>query len=404
MKELREYNFKSEILEDKWSTYKLRDIIKFSKKGKIPDYVNGIEGNILLGIEYLENKGLVKYVSNKSDTQRNDILILWDGSQAGKVFTNYEGVLGSTFVSISLEDAFDSNYVYQYLRKHLNTIQTNWREGSGIPHVSKDFFDYFQILIPDNIKEQQKISEILSIVDDQIEQTGQLIEKTKYLKNGLMQQLLTKGTGHTEFKQTDVGEIPVDWEYNYIDNFAERQSGHTPNKQTSSYWNGTIPWISLADLSRLDKRFISETTTYTTKEGIDNSSAVLLPKGTVVISRDATVGKIGITGQQMATSQHFINYICSRTLDNIYLYYYLSFQKKSFERFATGSTIKTIGLGYFKKLKILVPPLEEQQKIANILSSVDEKIAVYEKEKATYEKLRKGLMQQLLTGRTRVTI
>ena len=166
MKELREYNFKSEILEDKWSTYKLRDIIKFSKKGKIPDYVNGIEGNILLGIEYLENKGLVKYVSNKSDTQRNDILILWDGSQAGKVFTNYEGVLGSTFVSISLEDAFDSNYVYQYLRKHLNTIQTNWREGSGIPHVSKDFFDYFQILIPDNIKEQQKISEILSIVDD----------------------------------------------------------------------------------------------------------------------------------------------------------------------------------------------------------------------------------------------
>ena len=182
-------------------------------------------------------------------------------------------------------------------------------------------------MIPDNIKEQQKISEILSIVDDQIEQTGQLIEKTKYLKNGLMQQLLTKGTGHTEFKQTDVGKIPVDWEYNYIDNFAERQSGHTPNKQTSSYWNGTIPWISLADLSRLDKRFISETTTYTTKEGIDNSSAVLLPKGTVVISRDATVGKIGITGQQMATSQHFINYICSRTLDNIYLYYYLSFQR-----------------------------------------------------------------------------
>src|SRR5690606_16412082 len=112
-------------------------------------------------------------------------------------------------------------------------------------------------------------------------------------------------------------------------------------------------------------------------EGIKNSSAVILPPGTVIVSRDATVGKIGITEKEMATSQHFINYICSEELNNIYLYYYFLYKKDMFTRIAAGSTIKTIGLDFFKKLKIIVPPIEEQQKIADILFSVDIQIETY---------------------------
>nr|WP_075810534.1 restriction endonuclease subunit S [Clostridium perfringens] len=197
---------------------------------------------------------------------------------------------------------------------------------------------------------------------------------------------------------TELGEIPNEWKIQYIDNVAKRYSGHTPNKQKEQYWNGNIPWISLKDTKKLDNRYIDNTEDYTTELGIENSSAVKLPKGTVVLSRDATVGKVGITKlEPMATSQHFINYVCGENINNLYLYYYLFSKKKLFERIAIGSTIKTIGLSFFKDFKIALPTKEEQEKIVKILSIVDEQIENTEKLIQKNQELKKGLMQQLLT-------
>ncbi|WP_261290999.1 restriction endonuclease subunit S [Paraclostridium sordellii] len=182
-----------------------------------------------------------------------------------------------------------------------------------------------------------------------------------------------------------------------MNDVATRYSGHTPNKKIKEYWEGTIPWISLKDTKRLDNRYIYETEDCTTEEGIKNSSAVLLPKDTVVLSRDATVGKIGIMGCEMATSQHFINYVCGKDLNNIYLYYDFFSKKGLFERIGIGSTIKTIGLDFFKKLNIIVPPLKEQEKIADILSTVDGQIDDTEMLIEKCQGLKKGLMQRLLT-------
>lgn len=200
------------------------------------------------------------------------------------------------------------------------------------------------------------------------------------------------------YVKTDVGELPAVWEVELLDNVAERKSGHTPDKKIKDYWDGTVPWISLKDLSRLNKRIVHETTDYTTKEGIKNSSAVLLPEGTIVISRDATVGKVGILSREMATSQHFINYICGSRLDNIYLYYHLLFRDHVFQKIATGSTIKTIGLGFFKKLKVAVPPIHEQQKIASILSTWDRAIELKEQLIKLKKEQKHGLLKKLFNG------
>lgn len=208
---------------------------------------------------------------------------------------------------------------------------------------------------------------------------------------------------HKEFEKTELGWIPSDWKVELLDKVAERKSGHTPNKKKDSYWNGEIPWISLKDLSRLNNRFVYETTDYTTIEGINNSSAVLLPKGTIVISRDASVGKVGITSKEMATSQHFINYICGENLDNIYLYYYLLFNDHVFKQIATGSTIKTIGLDFFKKFKIVLPPIEEQKQIGSILTTWDNAIELKEKLIAQKKEQKKGLVQKLLSGKIRLS-
>ncbi|BDU40840.1 restriction endonuclease subunit S [Vibrio nigripulchritudo] len=205
-------------------------------------------------------------------------------------------------------------------------------------------------------------------------------------------------------RELSLTKIPKGWSYGLLDDYAERCSGHTPSKSFPEYWNGGIKWISLADTFRLDKGLVKETDKEISSLGIDNSSAQIHPAGTVVISRDAGIGKSGVMAEPMAVSQHFIAWKCDFNLKahNWFLYNWLQLNKPEFERQAVGSTIKTIGLPYFKKLKIALPPYEEQRKIAKILSTWDKAIAKTEKLIETSKQQKKALMQQLLTGKKRL--
>ena len=205
-------------------------------------------------------------------------------------------------------------------------------------------------------------------------------------------------------RNLDKSSIPENWKYDFLDKFAIRCSGHTPSQSHPEYWNGGIKWISLADSNRLDKGYIFETTKQISDEGIKNSSAVLLPAETVILSRDAGIGKSAVMSETMAVSQHFMAWKCDNheKLHSWFLYNWLQLNKPEFERQAVGSTIKTIGLPYFKKLKIAVPPFPEQQKIAQILSTWDKAIAVTEQLLANSQQQKKALMQQLLTSKKRL--
>lgn len=198
--------------------------------------------------------------------------------------------------------------------------------------------------------------------------------------------------------------IPIGWKYGLLDTFATRCSGHTPSKSFPEYWDGGIKWISLADSFRLDQGYVYETDKEISEAGIANSSAELHPAETVVLSRDAGIGKSGVMAEPMAVSQHFIAWKCdnSEKLNSWFLYNWLQLNKTEFERQAVGSTIKTIGLPYFKKLKIAVPPYSEQKKIAQILSTWDRAISTTEQLLANSQQQKKALMQQLLTGKKRL--
>ena len=200
------------------------------------------------------------------------------------------------------------------------------------------------------------------------------------------------------------GDIPCGWKYNLLDKFAIRCSGHTPSKSFSEYWDGDIKWVSLADSYRLDKGYIFDTDHKISEEGIRKSSAQLHPKETVILSRDAGVGKSGVMFSSMAVSQHFIAWKCDNKekMNSWFLYNWLQLNKLEFERQAVGSTIKTIGLPYFKRLMIAVPPYSEQKKIAQILSTWDKAITTTEQLLANSQQQKKALMQQLLTGKKRL--
>ena len=265
------------------------------------------------------------------------------------------------------------------------------------------------------LNEQQRIAEILSTVDEAIEQTEALIAKQQQLKAGLMHDLFTRGVtpdGHLRPTRTDaphlyqnspLGWIPKEWTADLLDKLAERGSGHTPNRHRTEFWNGGIKWVSLADSWRLDRLYISETDKEISKAGIANSSAVLHPPGIVVLSRDAGVGKSAITTCSMAVSQHFMCWRCGPKLDNHYLYYWLQLQKRVFENIATGTTIPTIGLRFFKHYRIKAPKdVREQQLIGSALLSLDTSIFTMETNLIKLRQQKQGLMHDLLTGRVRV--
>ncbi|MDY6822339.1 MAG: restriction endonuclease subunit S [Thermodesulfobacteriota bacterium] len=244
--------------------------------------------------------------------------------------------------------------------------------------------------------EQQKIAECLSSLDGVIAAEGRKLAALRDHKRGLMQQLFPQ-PGQTqprlrfpEFR--DKGE----WVNKLLDELGERGSGHTPDKKKPEYYNGGIKWVSLADSKRLDQGLISETEIEISEQGLKNSSAVLHPAGTVILSRDAGVGKSAVLAEKMAVSQHFIVWKCnSRQLLNWFLYYLLQKLKSLFEEIATGSTIKTIGLPFFKALRITIPTVEEQHRIADCLTALDTRINAQATKIETLKQHKRGLMQQL---------
>ena len=135
-------------------------------------------------------------------------------------------------------------------------------------------------------------------------------------------------------------QVPVNafkgWKWVRLTDVARLESGHTPSRREPDYWNGSIEWLSLKDIKGLDGKYISETSDHPTENGINNSSARVLPKGTVALCRTASVGKAIILGCDMATSQDFVNWVCGPDLLPEYLYYVFLSSKGEFNRLQQG--------------------------------------------------------------------
>lgn len=300
------------------------------------------------------------------------------------------------------------------LMQHIQPLAEGRAVGSTVKGIRiQEYLDIPVPLAPQ--KAQPIIAQILDTLDTAIRESEGLINKLKAIKQGLLHDLLTRGidaNGQLRppqsqapqlYKESPLGWIPSEWQVLRLDTVASRGSGHTPSKDVLSYWNGGVKWVSLADSHRLDQIYIHETDKEISELGIANSSAVLHPEGTVILSRDAGIGKSAILGCNMAVSQHFMAWRCGEKLNNLFLYFYLQREKPKFEAIAMGSTIKTIGLPFFKSYAVALPPRREQDQAAAILMETEQHLAAHD---AELEKLRQqniGLMDDLLTGRVRVT-
>lgn len=154
---------------------------------------------------------------------------------------------------------------------------------------------------------------------------------------------------------------------------ARLGSGHTPSRNIPEYWeNCTVPWVTLADVWQLRSgtvSVISDTKEKVSALGLANSSAVIHPAGTVILSRTASVGFSAIMGSDMATSQDFATWTCGPRLDPKFLLHALRGMSPDLKRVATGSTHKTIYMPDIEQLRVPLPPLEEQRRIADFLDA-----------------------------------
>lgn len=143
--------------------------------------------------------------------------------------------------------------------------------------------------------------------------------------------------------------------------------GGTPKTAVPEYWGGTIPWLTPKDLSGNKNLYISHGERSITKSGLANSSATLLPKGTVLWSSRAPIGHVAIADTNVATNQGFKSFIPGPNVDSEYLAYILIFMKDQLQEIGTGATFKEVSAKRAKSIQIPLPTLEEQRRIASIL-------------------------------------
>ncbi|MER7845340.1 restriction endonuclease subunit S [Kitasatospora sp. NPDC096077] len=178
---------------------------------------------------------------------------------------------------------------------------------------------------------------------------------------------------------------------------ARLESGHTPSRSKPEYWNGDVPWIGIRDATGNHGRVIFKTKQWITVEGLANSSARLLPAGTVCLSRTASVGYVVTMGIPMATSQDFVNWVCGPEISSTYLRYLLLAEQETVRRFAHGSTHQTVYFPEAKAFHVCLPERQQQDAIAEVLGALDDKIAVNDRIASTTSDLARAIMDQLWT-------
>ena len=171
-------------------------------------------------------------------------------------------------------------------------------------------------------------------------------------------------------------------------------AGGTPKTKIEEYWNGDVPWITPKDLSSHAGMYISRGERNISQVGLDNSSAKLLPKGTVLFTSRAPIGYVAIARNEVTTNQGFKSIIVDDENDNIFIYYLLKNNIDIIENHANGSTFKEISGSVMKSLEFGIPSLREQKAIAHILSTLDDKIEVNNQINKTLENMAQAIFKQ----------
>ena len=378
---------------DEWNEVTLNDVATFSKgkgisKNDISNY--GIEC-VRYGELYTKYNEMIYNIESKTDldknelklSEKNDILIPCSGETAIDLAT--ASCIQKDQVAIGGDiTVIKTNQYAPFITYYLNQKKTEiakYAQGISIVHLYPKDFKVMNIRIP-SFNEQKKIIALL----EEITKKEQLLE-SKYqqyqeFKKYLMQQIFTQ---KLRFNFTD------EWEKYLLGDISLIGKGFTPSTSNPSFWDGDLKWLSIADMNQ--GKYINQTTKKITSDGSKNKEPV--KKGTLLMSFKLSIGKLGILTEDMYTNEAICNFKWkNKDVLTEYMYYYLSSINilKYGSQAAKGITLNNETLS---TIPVLLPSLEEQKKIINILSDVDLKISMLENSINDTSKFKKGLLQQM---------
>jgi type I restriction enzyme S subunit len=204
------------------------------------------------------------------------------------------------------------------------------------------------------------------------------------------------------FKETKLGWIPEEWEVKKISEIGKVITGGTPSTSVGEYWGNEHLWYTPTDISNFSK-YAGFSKRTISSFGLKKSSATLFPKGTLMVCTRATIGEIAIATSESCTNQGFKNLIVNEKNELEFIYYLLIYSKKRLIRLSSGSTFLELGTNDFREVGLFTPKLPEQKAIANCLSTWDTAITKQDALIKEKKQLKKALMQQLLTGKKRLS-
>jgi len=341
------------------------------------------------------------------------------GATIGKTaIIKKESTTNQAICAILPDNSFDSFYLQQLLISK-RKILISFGMGAGQPNINQEIIRTFHILFPP-LSEQQKVSTILSNIDNLISNTQQIIDQTKSLKKGLMQKLLTRGIGHTKFKKVKWFfrkeiEIPQEWNVKKLRQLVESNSDIVAgpfgsNLKVSDYTQNGVSLVRLQNIER--HRFVDENIVCIRAEKAEELKYHSFKGGDLLLAKlGDPIGKTCEAPQKIKNGILVgdvvrIRISSSKAFKTL-VEYCLNYKQAliQFNREKIGTTRPRINLSHVRNLVFPISSLIiEQQKIASILSNVDSQITTQTQHKEKLERLKKSLMQKLLTGQVRVTV
>ena len=341
------------------------------------------------------------------DVLNNKVLLLTTRATIGWIVINKMPVTINQGITALIPKKRDEIYTifYAYYLQTLKSYLNQLGSGSTFKEISKNSLKNIIIPIP-SFEEQKKIAEIFSSIDKGVEEVSIAITKTERLKKGLMQELLTKGIGREEFKDTKIGRMPKEWKLLEIKDAVDiNKEFRDPRRELS---NKKFFYIDIDSIEN-ETGIIKNSREIIGKEAPSRArrqiryNDVIMSTVRPYLKAFAIIPKL-YDGQICSTG--FAVLRCKERILPKFLLYIL-FSKSlvsQFNRLMVGAQYPALNSSQVKKLKIPLPPLPEQKKIAEILATVDERIQLLKEKKEKLGRVKKGLMNDLLTGRKRVKL
>ncbi len=335
---------------------------------------------------------------------KDSVMVTCIASIGEVAMSSEECITNQQINSIVCGEKANPHYIY-YAMKFRKNVLKRWAGITTSPIIKKSLFEKFPIPLP-SLPEQQKIAEILSTVDQAIEKAEEAMAKTVRLKKGLMQELLTKGIGHEEFKDTEIGKIPKEWKVVRLKEIVDINKESCDPKR--EFPEKKFLYIDIESIEN-ERGIIKSVKTILGKEAPSRARRVIHYNDVIMSTVRPYLKAFAIVPKEyngQICSTGFAVFSCKKDILPSYLLYVL-FSKSVINqcnRMMVGAQYPALNNSQVEKIKIPLPPLPEQQKIAEILSTVDKRLELLRNKKEKLERIKKGLMNDLLTGKKRVNI